>query len=154
MLLEFCQTILEEDLPDILKNYIQIQEQLDVEQMQLLRNLFEKMDQFELESINVLWNGLIVDGLVVLPNKEKKKTNLISEECKQRILNEIGHQMGQDSSNLQNVYYTKSFIALIQKLNYLTNKEQFLFNCLFEVMKMEGKKLETIKPEERTYVIH
>ena len=72
MLLEFCQTILEEDLPDILKNYIQIQEQLDVEQMQLLRNLFEKMDQFELESINVLWNGLIVDGLVVLPNKEKK----------------------------------------------------------------------------------
>lgn len=154
MLLEFCQTILEKDLPDILKNYIQIQEKIDVEQMQLLRNLFEKMDRFELESINVLWDGLIVDGLVILPNKEKKKTNLISEECKQRILNEIGQQMSQDSSNLQNVYYTKSFIALIEKMNYFTNKEQFLFNCLFEVMKMEGKKLETIKPEERTYVIH
>ncbi len=154
MLLEFCQTILEEDLPDILKNYIQIQEQIDVEQTQLLRNLFEKMDQFELESINVLWDGLIVDGLVILPNKEKKKTNLISEECKQQILNEIVQQMSQDSSNLQNVYYTKSFIALIEKMNYFTNKEQFLFNCLFEVMKMEGKKLETIKPEERTYVIH
>lgn len=154
MLLEFCQTILEKDLPDMLKNYIQIQEKIDVEQMQLLRNLFEKMDRFELESINVLWDGLIVDGLVILPNKEKKKTNLISEECKQRILNEIGQQMSQDSSNLQNVYYTKSFIALIEKMNYFTNKEQFLFNCLFEVMKMEGKKLETIKPEERTYVIH
>lgn len=153
MLLEFCKKILGQKMPLVLEDYIQVQDSIDTEQTQLLRNLFDKMDQFELQSINVPWKGLILDGLTVIPT-EKKKQELISEEHIQQILQGIRQKMGENSSDIQNAYYIKSFITFVQKLNYFTYIEQFLFDCLFKEMKLEGKKIEEVKSEERQYVIY
>jgi hypothetical protein len=140
-----------EKVPDFVKNYLNLENNISIEQIKILNNLFEKIDTFELKSINILYDGLINDGLTMIPCQKIKMNNLNSDMGKY-ILNLI-HQKLKEEKNIEKIYFYKTLINLINKINYINIEEQVLFNFLFDELGIQNKEITEIINGEKKYII-
>ena len=95
------------NIPIVLQRYIELENYIDIDNLKILNEIFEKVDKYEIKSTNVLMDGLIIDGLVMEPKQKQKIENLKNDES-QIILKKIN-----------------------QKLNTNLNAFQILFNSLY-----------------------
>ncbi len=148
MYLDVVDKIFDQDVPSIIKNYIELYGILDLKQINLLKQLFEKIDKFELEETNVITDGLITDGLVMIP-KTKENQQILDETQINNYINKLMKNI----DNIQDGYYLKSLVTLIKQINYIDYEEQVILNFLFYELNVGTKKIELVDDEQEKFRI-
>lgn len=141
-----------ETMPIVLKKYSELKDNIDINNLIILNEIFEKIDKYELKSTNVLFDNLIIDGLVMIPSKKETIDNLKSVET-ENILKIINQKVDKNLININEIYYYNTFIKLINKFEYISFEEQVILNFLFEELKEENKELQRIENGEKKYII-
>ena len=129
--------ILDNDIPSVIKNYTNLYGKIDITELKVLKNIFDKLDKFELREISISNDGIITDGLMMIP-QHKKELDIMSEEKKEEYVKKLMNNI----NNLEDGYYYKTLIALIRKINYIDMAEQNILNYLFLEIKLDNKKIE------------
>ena len=141
-----------ETMPIVLKKYSELKDNIDINNLIILNEIFEKIDKYELKSTNVLFDNLIIDGLVMIPSKKETMDNLKSVEI-ENILKIINQKVDKNLIDINEVYYYNTFIKLINNFKYVSLEEQVILNFLFEEIKEENKVLQEIENECKKYII-
>ena len=141
-----------ETMPIVLKKYSELKDNIDINSLIILNEIFEKIDKYELKSTNVLFDNLIIDGLVMIPSKKETMDNLKSVEI-ENILKIINQKVDKNLIDINEVYYYNTFIKLINNFKYVSLEEQVILNFLFEEIKEENKVLQEIENECKKYII-
>lgn len=141
-----------ETMPIVLKKYSELKDNIDINSLIILNEIFEKIDKYELKSTNVLFDNLIIDGLVMIPSKKETIDNLKSVET-ENILKIINQKVDKNLININEIYYYNTFIKLINNFKYVSLEEQVILNFLFEEIKEENKVLQEIENECKKYII-
>lgn len=141
-----------ETMPIVLKKYSKLKDNIDINNLIILNEIFEKIDKYELKSTNVLFDNLIIDGLVMIPSKKETMDNLKSVET-ENILKIINQKVDKNLININEIYYYNTFIKLINNFKYVSLEEQVILNFLFEEIKEENKVLQEIENECKKYII-
>lgn len=141
-----------ETMPIMLKKYSELKDNIDINNLIILNEIFEKIDKYELKSTNVLFDNLIIDGLVMIPSKKETMDNLKSVET-ENILKIINQKVDKNLININEIYYYNTFIKLINNFKYVSLEEQVILNFLFEEIKEENKVLQEIENECKKYII-
>lgn len=141
-----------ETMPIVLKKYSELKDNIDINNLIILNEIFEKIDKYELKSTNVLFDNLIIDGLVMIPSKKETIDNLKSVET-ENILKIINQKVDKNLININEIYYYNTFIKLINNFKYVSLEEQVILNFLFEEIKEENKVLQEIENECKKYII-
>lgn len=152
MFVEVINQVFNGEVPSIINNYLELQTYLDVSQSKLLKSLFSKMELCEIRSTNSIVNGLIIDSLVMVP-KQKKSLNILDDNTLNYLIEINVGDINNNIGDIRKAYYLKTLTTLIQKINYISEEEQFLFNSLFEEMLFGNKKLKEIDHEGKRFVI-
>lgn len=143
--------IIQENIPIVLKNYFDLKDSIDNQNLVILNDIFEKINKYELESTNVLYNNLIVDGLV-MKICNKQKNNNLDDSLYNVLLKNVNDKINR-LTDPNEIYYYNTFINLIKNFNYITIKEQVLLNFLFEEITFENRKLQEVNGNEKKYII-
>ena len=146
MFVDVIEKIFDQDVPSIVRNYMELYGILDLKETQILKELFDKIDKCELREANVISDGLIKDGLVMIP-KEKNNMHVLNEQKINYYINSIMTNI----NRIEDGYYLKTLITLIKKLNYIDYEEQVILNYLFYELNVGTKKIEEL--ESKKYVI-
>ena len=141
-----------ENMPIVLKKYIDLKDNIDINNLTILNEIFEKIDEYELKSTNVLFDNLIIDGLIMNPSKKEKMNNLKNGEL-ENILKIINQKVDKNLIDINEVYFYNTFIKLIDKFEYISFEEQVILNFLFEEIKEENKELQRIENGDKKYII-
>lgn len=141
-----------ENMPIVLKKYIDLKDNIDINNLTILNEIFEKIDEYELKSTNVLFDNLIIDGLIMNPSKKEKMNNLKNGEL-ENILKIINQKVDKNLIDINEVYFYNTFIKLINKFEYISFEEQVILNFLFEEIKEENKELQRIENGDKKYII-
>lgn len=141
-----------ENMPIILKKYMELENNIDIDNLKILNEIFDKIDTYEIKSTNILMDGLIIDGLLMNPEKKHKIENLKDNEL-DIILKTINQKFNKDLSNINEAYFYNTFIKLINKFNYIYLEEQVILNFLFEEIKEENKSLQEVNNGEKKFII-
>lgn len=140
------------NMPIVLKKYIDLKDNIDINNLTILNEIFEKIDEYELKSTNVLFDNLIIDGLIMNPSKKEKMNNLKNGEL-ENILKIINQKVDKNLIDINEVYFYNTFIKLINKFEYISFEEQVILNFLFEEIKEENKELQRIENGDKKYII-
>mgnify|MGYP004614595363 CR=1 FL=1 len=143
--------IIQENIPIVLKNYFELKDSINNQNLVILNDIFEKINKYKLESTNVLYNNLIVDGLV-MKICNKQKNNNLDDSLYNILLKNVNDKINR-LTNPNEIYYYNTFINLIKNFNYITIKEQVLLNFLFEEITFENRKLQEVNGNEKKYII-
>ncbi len=143
--------IIQENIPIILKNYFELKDSINNQNLVILNDIFEKINKYKLESTDVLYNNLIVDGLV-MKICNKQKNNNLDDSLYNILLKNVNDKINR-LTNPNEIYYYNTFINLIKNFNYITIKEQVLLNFLFEEITFENRKLQEVNGNEKKYII-
>ena len=143
--------IIQENIPIILKNYFELKDSINNQNLVILNDIFEKINKYKLESTDVLYNNLIVDGLV-MKICNKQKNNNLDDSLYNILLKNVNDKINK-LTNPNEIYYYNTFINLIKNFNYITIKEQVLLNFLFEEITFENRKLQEVNGNEKKYII-
>ncbi|MBP3461164.1 MAG: hypothetical protein J6K21_01985 [Bacilli bacterium] len=119
-----------ENLPQIIRRYLDLENDIEIEEIKILNNFFKKINNYELKSGNILYNGLINDGLVMIPCIKRKKDN-IDNEIKISLIKNLNKKI-KEENDIKIIYFYKTLSILIDNINYITEEEQVLFNFLFD----------------------
>lgn len=141
-----------ENMPIVLKKYIDLKDNIDINNLTILNEIFEKIDEYELKSTNVLFDNLIIDGLIMNPSKKEKMNNLKNGEL-ENILKIINQKVDKNLIDINEVYFYNTFIKLIDKFEYISFEEQVILNFLFEEIKEENKELQRMENGDKKYII-
>ena len=87
-------------MPIVLKKYSKLKDNIDINNLIILNEIFEKIDKYELKSTNVLFDNLIIDGLVMIPSKKETMDNLKSVET-ENILKIINQKVDKNLINMK-----------------------------------------------------
>ena len=60
------------NIPIVLQRYIELENYIDIDNLKILNEIFEKVDKYEIKSTNVLIEWIIID-VIVMKLKQKKK---------------------------------------------------------------------------------
>ena len=140
------------NIPIVLQRYIELENYIDIDNLKILNEIFEKVDKYEIKSTNVLMDGLIIDGLVMEPKQKQKIENLKNDES-QIILKKINQKLNTNLNDINEAYFYNTFIKFVNKFNYICLEEQVILNFLFEEIKEENKNLEEVNNGEKKYII-
>lgn len=140
------------NMPIVLQKYIELENYIDIDNLKILNEIFEKVDTYEIKSTNVLMNGLIIDGLVMNPQQKQKLNNLKNDES-QIILKKINQKLNTNLNDINEAYFYNTFIKFVNKFNYIGLEEQVILNFLFEEIKEENKSLQEVNNGEKKYII-
>lgn len=140
------------NIPIVLQRYIELENYIDIDNLKILNEIFEKVDTYEIKSTNVLMDGLIIDGLVMKPKQKQKIDNLKNSES-EFILKTMNKKFNKDLNNINEAYFYNTFIKFVNKFNYIGLEEQVILNFLFEEIKEENKNLEEVNNGEKKYII-
>lgn len=141
-----------ESMPIVLKKYVDLKDNIDINNLNILNEIFEKIDEYELKSTNVLFDNLIVDGLIMNPSKKEKMNNLKNAEL-ENILKIINQKINKNIMDINEAYYYNTLTKLINKFEYISFEEQVILNFLFEEIKEENKELQRIENGDKKYII-
>ena len=140
------------NMPIVLQKYMELESVIDIDNLKILNEIFEKVDTYEIKSTNVLMDGLIIDGLVMKPKQKQKIYNLKKSES-EFILKTMNKKFNKDLSDINEAYFYNTFIKFVNKFNYICLEEQVILNFLFEEIKEENKNLEEVNNGEKKYII-
>lgn len=136
------------NMPIILQNFLDLESNIDIENLKILNEIFEKVDHYEIKSTNVLMDGLIIDGLVMNPKQKIKLDNLKKSESEF-----ILKAMNKKINDIKEAYFYNTFIKFVNKFNYIDLEEQVILNFLFEEIKEENKNLQEVNNGDKKYII-
>ena len=140
-----------ENVPILIKTFENFQDNISVNQLEVMEDLFKKMGSFKLDHSNIIFNGRLEEGLVLeLYPKQMNKT--ISEETKEELLNKINQKI-ESSTNEEEIHYYKTLVTLIENLNYISPKEQLILKIVFDSMYDHNEELLASKDNETEYAI-
>lgn len=140
------------NIPIVLQRYMELENVIDIDNLKILNEIFEKIDTYEIKSTNVLMDGLIIDGLVMKPKQKQKIDNLKKSES-ECILKTLNKKFNKDLNDINEAYFYNTFIKFVNKFNYIGIEEQVILNFLFEEIKEENKNLEEVNNGEKKYII-
>ena len=140
------------NMPIVLQKYMELESVIDIDNLKILNEIFEKVDKYEIKSTNVLMDGLIIDGLVMKPKQKQKIDNLKKSES-EFILKTMNKKFNKDLNDINEAYFYNTFIKFVNKFNYIGLEEQVILNFLFEEIKEENKNLEEVNNGEKKYII-
>ena len=139
-----------ENMPVILKNYMGLHNNLDIDNLIILNDIFDKIDKYELKSINISHDNLILDGILMKESKTNKIMN--SKDNKYALITKYINEHI-NNNNINELYFYNTFIKLINKFDYITKEEQVMLNFLFEEIKEENKNLQEVNNKDKKYII-
>lgn len=139
MKLENVYKIFNNDIPSVIKNFLELHNNIDLNEIKILKDIFDKIDKYELIEKNTIYDGMIYDSLNLLP-KEKNKKDFINEEK----ISDIDFLM-HDIDTIEDGYYYKTLITLIKNFNYIDYQEQIILNFLFYDLNDGIKKLNEVE---------
>lgn len=140
------------NMPIVLQNYIELEKYIDIDNLKILNDIFDKVDSYEIKSTNVLMDGLIIDGLVMKPLQKQKLNNLKNDES-QIILKKINQKLNKNLNDINEAYFYNTFIKFVNKFNYICLEEQVILKFLFEEIKEENKSLQEVNNGDKKYII-
>lgn len=142
MKLENIYNFFEGDIPSVIHNFIDVHDILDLNEIQILKELFSKINEYELIEKNIMYEGLIKSCITMKP-KKKEKRDYIDEEK----LNNLDFLMS-DINTIEDGYYYKALINLIKNYNYTNYKEQTILNFLFYDLIYGKKKIDEVEKNQ------
>ena len=139
MKLENVYNLFDNDIPSVIKNFLELHDNVDLNEIKVLKDIFDKIDKYELIEKNTIYEDIIYVSLTLLP-KVKKKKDFIDEEK----INNINFLMT-DIDTIEDGYYYKTLVTLIKNFNYIDYDEQIILNFLFYDLNDGIKKLSEVE---------
>lgn len=141
MFLKNISDVFNGEIPIIIDEYLESKDKLNINELKSLKKIFEKIGYCELKSTNILFNNLIVDGLILIP-KQKRNLNILDGKRINEIISSIGK-----ITTIEDGYYYKTLISLIKNINYIDIEEQILLIFLFDQINYDNKKIDNLEGE-------
>ena len=151
MLINNLRDLFNDDNPNIITNYLEIQNNLKARESILFMDLFDQIKDHRLKSSNVLDDYIIRDGVKLDP-EEKKKIPRIKFD-KDKIIEVASQNFPSDVNELDKAYYLKSLVSLMNNIDYIDEEEEFLFDCLFDDVILDDKHLEKALQVDKKYLM-
>jgi len=151
MLINNLQDLFNDNNPNIITNYLELQNIIKANESIIFKDLFEQIKDHRLKSSNILDNDIIRDGISLDP-EEKKKTNRIKFDSN-KLIETVSQNFSSDVNDLDKAYYLKSLVSLINNIDYIDEEEEFLFDCLFDDISLDNKHLEKTLYEDKQYMM-
>ena len=138
------------NVPSYLKNYLELEDNINLEQIKILDILFSKVDKYEINSSNVIYESNIEDG-IKLVKKDKEKQKIMDEETLKELLLFVDKQINNNKNNTDKISFYKSFTNLIKNSEFINSKEQIVLNFLFDKLNYFDKEL--VMSEDNKFAI-
>ena len=138
------------NVPSYLKNYLELEDSINLEQIKILDILFSKVDKYEINSSNVIYESNIEDG-IKLVKKDKEKQKIMDEETLKELLLFVDKQINNNKNNTDKISFYKSFTNLIKNSEFINSKEQIVLNFLFDKLNYFDKEL--VMSEDNKFAI-
>lgn len=129
-----------EKAPSFIKNYLELEDSIDINQAEALNVLFSKVNSNEITSSNVIYENMIEDGIKLLP-KNKTKQDKLDEKSTKELLSFIDNEIDKNKNDSRKMSFYKAFTTLIKNSNYINTSEEIVLNFLFDKIKYFDKEI-------------
>ena len=139
-------------LPAFIKNFMDLEDNISVNQVKLLDIIFSKLNTNELVSSNIIFNGTIEDGLKLVKT-EKKENETIDVDTLTNLLTYIDHKLNEYANEPDKIFFYKALISLAKNANYIKAKEQITLNFLFDKLEFYNREIIASNTDENKFAV-
>ena len=140
-------------VPLVIRNFLDLEDKISVNQLKILDVIFSKLNTHELVSSNVIWDGIIEDGLKLVKKDKEYDDDTIDIETLTNLLTYIDQKLNEHAEEPDKIIFYKALINLARNANYLTAKEQITLNFLFDKLEFYNKEIITSNTDTEKFAI-